>query len=149
KPENNVVEVVGPDGAPVPNEPAPTSAGPTPVEPGADRSPQSSPAGGAAGSPAPPSDAEPLPGLTENERERFRAGLAAFERVETPESGLGPLFNGTSCGECHLEPRTGGASDRTVRMIAVERRVGDPAARPGADLPLRTRGVRTAQCSAR
>jgi CxxC motif-containing protein (DUF1111 family) len=34
-------------------------------------------------------------------------------------------------------------------MIAVERVIGDAAARPGADLPLRARGVRTAQCSAR
>ena len=95
-----------------------------------------------------PSDSEPLPGLTPGELERFRAGLAAFERVETPESGLGPVFNGTSCSECHLEPRIGGASDRTVRMVAVEKDGGADAARP-SDVPLRARGVRTAECSVR
>ncbi len=35
---------------------------------------------------------------------------AIFEDVEAPEDGLGPVFNGRSCAECHGGPVTGGAS---------------------------------------
>jgi parallel beta-helix repeat protein len=133
-PAQNRVEVVSVDGAPL----------------AADADPGAKPAAGApAGAPpaaaaaAAPVDSAPLAGLTEDELRRFRTGFVAFERVETPESGLGPVFNGTSCGECHLEPGVGGASDRTVRLVA-----GD-AASPSSDLPLRARGVRTAACSIR
>ncbi len=41
---------------------------------------------------------DPLPGLTPVEFEEFRLGLEDFLEVETSEEGLGPAFNGTSCG---------------------------------------------------
>ncbi|MBI1951489.1 MAG: hypothetical protein HYS34_09020 [Acidobacteria bacterium] len=59
----------------------------------------------------PPEPGDPLPGLTRAERERFERGREVFEREFTPETGLGPLFNSTSCGECHEEPRSGGPGD--------------------------------------
>lgn len=59
----------------------------------------------------PPDPGDPLPGLSADERRRFRAGRDVFERTFTPETGLGPLFNARSCAECHLDPATGGVSD--------------------------------------
>ena len=56
---------------------------------------------------------DPLPGLTRAERDRFERGKQVFEREFTPETGLGPLFNSTSCRECHEDPATGGSGDET------------------------------------
>lgn len=58
-----------------------------------------------------PDPGDPLPGLTRAERARFEAGRAVFERRFTPETGLGPLFNSSSCGECHEQPASGGTGD--------------------------------------
>jgi CxxC motif-containing protein (DUF1111 family) len=52
----------------------------------------------------------PLPGLTALEFSEFRMGLDDFLEVETPDEGLGPAFNGTSCGACHHSPSIGGGS---------------------------------------
>jgi CxxC motif-containing protein (DUF1111 family) len=51
----------------------------------------------------------PLPGLTEPYLTDFNKGLDEFEEKETVEEGLGPVFNGTSCAECHSVPSTGGS----------------------------------------
>jgi CxxC motif-containing protein (DUF1111 family) len=53
----------------------------------------------------------PIRGLTADERARFDAGKEAFDRVETPEDGLGPVFNGNSCGGCHNVGGSGGGSE--------------------------------------
>lgn len=53
---------------------------------------------------------EPMPGLTPAEFEEFRLGLDDFLEVETSEEGLGPAFNGASCGSCHNVPAVGGMS---------------------------------------
>lgn len=50
----------------------------------------------------------PLVGLTAREFELFRAGREDFTEVETAEEGLGPMFNGTSCAQCHNIPAVGG-----------------------------------------
>jgi len=50
-----------------------------------------------------------LPGLSAAEKERFESGLQAFSGVETRADGLGPVFNGTSCAECHKAAAIGGA----------------------------------------
>ena len=42
---------------------------------------------------------------------RFLAGKAGFEEVEGDADGIGPVFNGRSCAECHSGPATGGSSD--------------------------------------
>ena len=61
---------------------------------------------------APPSPApgDPLAGLTPVEFELFSIGLEDFLEVEDAEEGLGPAFNGTSCGGCHNVPAVGGVS---------------------------------------
>ena len=51
----------------------------------------------------------PLPGLTPAQLGDFNDGLDEFEEVETIEEGLGPVFNGKSCAECHAVPSTGGS----------------------------------------
>ena len=54
---------------------------------------------------------DPLPGLKRSERVRFERGREVFEREFKAETGLGPLFNSTSCSECHEEPASGGFGD--------------------------------------
>jgi len=57
-----------------------------------------------------PEPGDPLDHLPAADRARFEAGLEVFEREFTPETGLGPLFNGTSCVFCHGDPVSGGSS---------------------------------------
>lgn len=60
------------------------------------------------------SPGEPLPGLESAELDRFREGEALFNRVFTPEEGLGPLFNENQCSACHTDPAPGGTGDQFV-----------------------------------
>src|SRR6266567_4762629 len=50
----------------------------------------------------------PLSGISEREFELFREGREDFLEVENASDGLGPLFNGTSCAQCHNIPAIGG-----------------------------------------
>ena len=56
----------------------------------------------------------PLAGLTADELAAFQAGRAQFLNTEAPQTGLGPLFNGRSCVQCHGAPVAGGSSGITV-----------------------------------
>ena len=60
--------------------------------------------------PPPPQVGGPLPGLTAAELALYAAGKVEFLNVETPESGLGPIFNNVSCVACHAAPAPGGTS---------------------------------------
>jgi CxxC motif-containing protein (DUF1111 family) len=51
-----------------------------------------------------------LDGLNSTELAMFNAGREEFEAVETPEHGLGPIFNNNSCVSCHSMQASGGAS---------------------------------------
>ena len=62
----------------------------------------------------PPALGEPLAGLTAEERARFDAGLALFNRVFTSEEGVGPFFNENQCSACHTLPATGGTGEQFV-----------------------------------
>src|SRR5215831_9794291 len=64
----------------------------------------------------------PLPGLTDAQLADFNAGLDEFGEVETIEQGLGPVFNGKSCAECHAVPSTGGSQPNVG--VARETRIG-------------------------
>jgi CxxC motif-containing protein (DUF1111 family) len=57
---------------------------------------------------------DPLPGLTPAEVARFQAGKAVFQRTFDAAHGLGPLFNSTSCAECHEQPVGGGVGKGEV-----------------------------------
>ena len=54
---------------------------------------------------------DPIRGLTPAQLDQFRRGQAVFDSVFTPETGLGPIFNSTACGECHEDPAAGGFGD--------------------------------------
>ena len=54
------------------------------------------------------------PPLTAAEKALFAAGQAKFATVEDPDEGLGPVFNGRSCAECHSAGGTGGAGDDLI-----------------------------------
>jgi CxxC motif-containing protein (DUF1111 family) len=62
-----------------------------------------------------PQFGDPLPGLPDHILAQFQAGKLKFMEVQTPASGLGPVFNGRSCAECHSNPAVGGSSD--IRVI--------------------------------
>jgi CxxC motif-containing protein (DUF1111 family) len=64
-----------------------------------------------AGCAKPPKPGEPLSGLIPEERALFDRGKAQFATVFTPETGLGPVFNGAACAECHEDPAVGGRGD--------------------------------------
>jgi CxxC motif-containing protein (DUF1111 family) len=54
---------------------------------------------------------DPLEGLPPDLRASFEAGKAIFEQNFTPREGLGPVFNNTSCAQCHNQGAIGGGSD--------------------------------------
>jgi CxxC motif-containing protein (DUF1111 family) len=45
----------------------------------------------------------------------FEEALEEFTGPETPADGLGPVFNGAGCGECHATPVIGGTSQTFER----------------------------------
>ena len=56
-----------------------------------------------------------LAGTTDRDTRRLRAGEQLFNRIFTPETGLGPLFNDNQCSACHTSPATGGTGDQFVQ----------------------------------
>jgi len=56
-----------------------------------------------------PEPGAPLAGLAESSIAAFQVGRQVFLRVETPATGLGPVYNGKSCVECHSVPMPGGS----------------------------------------
>ena len=59
--------------------------------------------------------AAPIAGLTADELERFFIGREAFARDITVEEGLGPIFNQTACGDCHITPLGGTGTTKVLR----------------------------------
>src|SRR4051812_29763758 len=51
-----------------------------------------------------------IPGLSSDEEARFAAGKISFNQTRGVPEGLGPVFNGDSCGSCHAVPVAGGFS---------------------------------------
>lgn len=75
---------------------------------------------------------DPVSGLTRPERARFQQGKVQFDSEFTPETGLGPLFNSTACGECHEDPAAGGSGDEVeVHAAAFKGGVCDPLVEEG------------------
>ena len=66
----------------------------------------------------PPKLGEPLKGLTREQRDQFERGRGEFERIFTPETGLGPAFNAAACAECHESPVSGGPGDEVETHIS-------------------------------
>lgn len=68
----------------------------------------------------------PLPQLSASDSARFFAGRTLFNRVFTPDEGLGPAFNENQCSACHTVPAIGGTTgfERVVKAS----RYGGPGA---------------------
>jgi len=78
---------------------------------------------------------DPLPGLTAAQSSAFAAGKAEFNAAEEVDEGLGPVFNGRSCVECHSAPAIGGGSERLVtRFGTITNGQFDPLAQYGGSL---------------
>ncbi len=76
-----------------------------------------------------------LAGLSADLLAAFEEGRVEFTNVETPAGGLGPIFNGRSCAECHTAPAVGGGSRIVVtRFGRVENGVFDPLESLGGSL---------------
>ena len=56
-------------------------------------------------------------GIKEPPGDTFALDQAQFERRHDPSTGLGPLFNATSCAECHQNGVTGAASQFTELRV--------------------------------
>ena len=76
----------------------------------------------------------PLPGITARELELFRLGRADFMEVENAAEGLGPLFNGTSCAQCHNIPAVGGTGTIVEIRAGYRDEAGKFHAPPGGTL---------------
>ena len=61
----------------------------------------------------------PLDGLNEAELARFEDGSEQFQHRYSPQEGLGPVFNGRSCTECHSQPGPGGSHDSDDRQVVL------------------------------
>lgn len=80
---------------------------------------------GQGGPPPPPpvgSAGGPLPGLTADQQLLFAQGRGEFLQPENQATGLGPVFNGISCIQCHAAGGEGGAS--TTLGVSVVTRIG-------------------------
>ena len=75
----------------------------------------------------------PIEGLERDQRDQFDRGRKGFERVFTPRTGLGPLFNETSCAGCHEDPVSGGSGEESELHVASFSRGGvcDPLIEKG------------------
>jgi CxxC motif-containing protein (DUF1111 family) len=79
---------------------------------------------------------DPLPELTQDQLTDFLNGLNQFETVQTPASGLGPIFNQTSCANCHASPTPGGSGTTLVTRFGASDGKGnfDPLTELGGSL---------------
>ncbi len=78
---------------------------------------------------------DPLPDITREQFNAFIEGLGEFEHVEDVAGGLGPIFNNTSCANCHSAPAIGGSSAALVtRFGRVEGGHFDPLTQLGGSL---------------
>jgi len=94
---------------------------------------------------------EPLPNLTTADSLRFLAGRMLFNRVYTPDEGLGPAFNENQCSACHTVPAIGGTTgfERVVKATRyggagrcdVLAEVGGQNVRTQVTPPLRAQGI--------
>ena len=84
---------------------------------------------------AQPNFGDPLSGLSAADLAAFNDGQEEFEGTETPDRGLGPIFNGNSCLACHSSPASGGSSDILVtRFGRATNRSFDPLTSLGGSL---------------
>lgn len=75
-----------------------------------------------------------LEGLSADELRRFQQGAEEFAQTETAVEGLGPFFNGSSCGHCHFEGGLGGGGTMRVTRVMCRASDGELNAPPAGPL---------------
>jgi CxxC motif-containing protein (DUF1111 family) len=90
---------------------------------------------------------DPLAGLTAAQLQAFLDGKGEFEAIETPEEGLGPVFNEASCVVCHDAAATGGAGVRSETRFGRLTSTGrfDPMTEFGGSL-IQDHGITVGAC---
>jgi CxxC motif-containing protein (DUF1111 family) len=84
---------------------------------------------------------DPYSGISAELSDLFSQGKDEFSTVETADEGLGPVFNGDSCGGCHSNPAVGGDSDiLETRFGTVTNNHFDPLAQFGGSL-IQSQGI--------
>lgn len=82
-----------------------------------------------------PRAGEPLQTLTDSLLTRFEFGKTSYSQDLTIEGGLGPIFNKTSCANCHNNPVGGPGSQTVTRFGFIGKKGGfDPLADLGGSL---------------
>src|SRR5690242_13234888 len=89
----------------------------------------------------------PLAGLPPEAVASFAAGRRQFEAVETPASGLGPVFNAASCAACHKDPASGGSSATFVTRFGRTGPDGFDTMPEDGGPVLQRHGITTSWCS--
>jgi CxxC motif-containing protein (DUF1111 family) len=71
-------------------------------------------------------EGDPVPGLSASELAAFTRGKVVFQRTFTQSAGLGPIFNASSCVECHGEAEgpVGGVGDEVETHFSNRRSDG-------------------------
>ncbi len=79
---------------------------------------------------------QPLPGLTTDQLVRFQVGKTLFLAEENVADGLGPIFNGKACAQCHDLGGVGGGSNTVfeTRFGILNDNTFDPLANLGGSL---------------
>jgi CxxC motif-containing protein (DUF1111 family) len=77
---------------------------------------------------------QPIQGLSPAELQAFNVGKTQYSHTLTAPEGLGPIFNKSSCGNCHNNP-TGGPGVQTVTRFGIATKDGfDPLEEFGGSL---------------
>jgi CxxC motif-containing protein (DUF1111 family) len=78
---------------------------------------------------------DPVPNLTTALASNFTTGGASFQTVYYPATGLGPVYNNSSCANCHNFPVTGGGgSNLSTRFGSSTNGVFNPLTSLGGTL---------------
>lgn len=66
-----------------------------------------------------PGSGQPIANLSGDQMRFFTNAQQRFNSPEAVVNGLGPTFNGNSCGMCHSQPATGGTSPAVNPQVAL------------------------------
>lgn len=79
----------------------------------------------------------PISGLTPPQLSKFWRSEALFKKEFTPEEGLGPIYNGKSCFECHGQPGVVGGEGRDLSSTSILNYARRVPGSPKSKLPLK------------
>lgn len=79
----------------------------------------------------------PIAGLTPSQMSKYWRSEVLFKKEFTPEEGLGPLFNGKSCFECHGQPGVVGGEGRDLSSTSIMNYARRTPGTPKSKLPLK------------